>query len=111
MHRRFAGFGTLENLQFETVTSPDTRCPWCELHCQRTFVDVRVSGGRGRPRSKVPLPSGWERIIVNNSCAKGLSEDPREVKEVNEGLKAANAAYPNVGLMARRLGFSHRGEL
>jgi predicted CoA-substrate-specific enzyme activase len=102
---RFCGFEAIENLRFETTTSADTRCPWCELHCQRTFVDVRVPGARGRPDSKLPLAAGWQRIIVNNSCPKGLTEDPREVKRANESIEHTNDTYPNVGQVAHDLAF------
>ncbi len=102
---RFRGYRAMEALRFKSTTSADTQCRWCENQCQRTFVDVRVPGGPGRPRSKVPLQPGWDRIIVNNSCPKGLIEDPKEVKQVNEDIECGNGAYPDVGKLAHELAF------
>jgi predicted CoA-substrate-specific enzyme activase len=102
---RFRGYEVIENLRFETTTSAETRCPWCELHCQRSFVDVRVPGGRGRPHSKLPLAEGWDRIIVNNSCPKGLVEYPKEVKRVKDSIKCANETHPDVGQMVHDRAF------
>ena len=84
----------MDALRFKSTTSVDTRCLWCENQCQRTFVDVRVPGGPGRPQSKIPLRAGWDRIIVNNACPKGLIEDPKEVKRINERIESGNNAYP-----------------
>jgi predicted CoA-substrate-specific enzyme activase len=105
---RFRGFEAMENLRHKSTTSAETRCLWCENHCQRTFVDVRVPDGPGRPHSKIPLQAGWERIIVNNSCPKGLVEDPREVKRVNESIECENDAYPDVAKLAHDLAFRRR---
>jgi predicted CoA-substrate-specific enzyme activase len=102
---RFRGYEAMERLRFKTTTSADTRCRWCENRCQRTFVDVRVPRGPGRPHSKIPLQAGWDRIIVNNSCPKGLIEDPKAVKRVNESIDSGNEAYPDVGKLAHGLAF------
>ncbi len=102
---RFRGYDAMEKLQFKSTTSAETQCMWCENQCQRTFVDVRVPGGPGRPQSKIPLPEGWDRIIVNNSCPKGLIEDAKEVKQTNESIEFGNEAYPDVGKLAHDLAF------
>ncbi len=102
---RFRGLSVLENLNYRTTTSALTRCPWCQSHCQRTFIDVELPGAPGRSWSKVPLEPGWERIIVNNSCPKGLQEDVQEVKAVKDELERIKDAYPNIGQLARRHAF------
>jgi hypothetical protein len=102
---RFRGYDAIENLRYRATTSPETRCPWCTLHCQRSFIDVELPGGQGRPWSTVPLPEGWERVIVNNSCPRGLVEDPVEVRAVKDEMERVQHAFPNVGSMVRRDAF------
>jgi predicted CoA-substrate-specific enzyme activase len=102
---RFRGFHTLENLTYKTVTSMDTVCHWCPVNCQRSFIDAVIEGGKGRPWSKVPLGTGWERVIVNNSCPKGLVEDVNEMKTVKAEMEKTKNAYPNVADMVRRGAF------
>ena len=94
---RFKGFEIIESLTYKTITSLDTGCRWCPVNCKRTFVDVEIPGGKGRPWSKVPLAEGWERVIVNNSCPKGLVEDANEMKVIKAELEKTKAAFPNVG--------------
>jgi len=107
---KFRGFDVLERLNYRTTTSADTRCSWCDSHCQRTFVDVEVPGGKGRSWSKVPLPEGWDRVIVNNSCPKGLIEDAHEVKAVKDEIERVKNAYPNISQMVGRRAFHAHAE-
>ncbi len=102
---RFRGFGTIENLTYKTVTSTETVCHWCPVNCQRSFIDVELVGGKGRSWSKVPLAEGWERVIVNNSCPKGLVEDVNEMKAVKAEMEKTRNAYPNVADMVRKEAF------
>ncbi|MBE0549848.1 MAG: activase, partial [Rubrivivax sp.] len=83
---RFRGFAAISALDYHAATSADTVCPWCEMHCQRSFIDVAVDEGAGRPWSKVKLDPGWLRLIVNNACPKGLLENAHEVKAVKNEL-------------------------
>jgi len=107
---RFRGFDILETLDYRSTTSADTRCSWCDSQCQRTFVDVELPGGKGRPWSKVPLPEGWERVIVNNSCPKGLIEDAHEVKAVKDEIERVKHAFPNIAqVVGRRAFHAHAG--
>lgn len=101
----FRGFETIESLTYKTVTSLDTICRWCPVNCKRTFVDVQVPGGKGRSWSKVPLSEGWERVIVNNSCPKGLVEDTNEMRVVKGELEKTKAAFPNIGEHVRQEAF------
>lgn len=102
---QFQGFEIIESMTYKTTTSPDTVCKWCPVSCQRTFVDVQVPGGKGRTWSKVSLEEGWERIIVNNSCPKGLVEDANEMRVIKAELEKTKAAFPNVGELVRLEGF------
>ena len=84
---RFRGYDVIDQLQHLSTTSEDTVCHWCAVNCKRTFIDVRVDGGRGRGWSKIPLAAGWERVISGNTCPKGLLEDINEMKVVKASLE------------------------
>ena len=102
---RFRGFDAIERLQHVSTTNDDTVCHWCAVNCKRTFIDVQVDGGRGRPWSKVPLSEGWERVISGNTCPKGLLEDLNEMKVAKAALEEARDAHPNIGAMVREQAF------
>lgn len=102
---RFRGFETIESLTYNTITSLDTICKWCPVNCKRTFVDVQVPGGKGRTWSKVSLSEGWERVIVNNSCPKGLVEDANEMRVIKAELEKTKSAFPNIGEYVRHEAF------
>ena len=101
----FRGFDVIENLTYATTTAKDTVCNWCPVNCQRSFIDVELPGGKGRSWSKVPLSVGWERVIVNNSCPKGLVEDLNEMKVIKAGIEKTKNAFPNIADMVRQEGF------
>ena len=102
---RFRGYELIESLEYTSTTNEHTTCNWCTVNCKRTFIDVRMPGGAGRPWSKVPLTEGWERVISGNSCPKGLVEDVNEMKAVKEKLEEAKRAYPNIGELVRENAF------
>ena len=45
---------------------------------------------------------GWERVIVNNSCPKGLVEDLNEMKVIKAGIEKTKNAFPNIADMVRQ---------
>src|SRR5580693_1438435 len=102
---KFRGFDAIERLTYKTATSVDTVCHWCPVTCQRSFIDVELEGGKGREWSKVPLEKGWERVIVNNSCPKGLVEDLNEMKVIKIGMEKTKNAFPNVADLVRKEAF------
>jgi len=102
---KFRGFEAIERLTYKTATSVDTVCHWCPVTCQRSFIDVELEGGKGRSWSKVPLEQGWERVIVNNSCPKGLVEDLNEMKVIKVGMEKTKNAFPNVADLVRKEAF------
>jgi predicted CoA-substrate-specific enzyme activase len=102
---QFRGFDVVENLSYTTTTAKDTVCNWCPVNCQRSFIDVELPGGKGREWSKVPLSLGWERVIVNNSCPKGLVEDLNEMKVIKAEIEKTKNAFPNIADMVRKEGF------
>ena len=75
------------------------------MNCQRSFIDVKLLEAQGRPWSKVPLAAGWERVIVNNSCPKGLVEDLSEMRVIKAEIEKTKNAYPNIADMVRQEGF------
>jgi hypothetical protein len=77
------------------------------VNCQRTYIDVQLPGGRGRPWSRVPLRDGWQRVITNNCCPKGLVEDEQEMRQVKAAMEKQRNEYPNVAEMVRRQAFRH----
>ena len=101
----FRGFDVIETLNYKTTTAKETVCNWCAVNCQRSFIDVELPGGNGREWSKVPLSLGWERVIVNNSCPKGLVEDLNEMKVIKAGIEKTKNAYPNIADMVRKEAF------
>ena len=101
----FRGFDAIERLAYKTVTSTDTVCHWCPVNCQRSFIDVELDQGQGRAWSKVPLGTGWERVIVNNSCPKGLVEDLNEMKVIKTEIERTKNAFPNVADLVRQEAF------
>ena len=104
---RFRGFDVIEALTYHSTTALETVCKWCPVNCQRTFLDVELPGGKGRPWSQVPLSEGWERVITNNSCPKGLVEDVNELRVVKAGIEKTKDAYPNIAEMVRTQAFRH----
>lgn len=102
---KFRGFEAIEKIEYRAITSQDTVCNWCPINCQRTFIDVKLPEGEGRPWSKVPLEKGWVRLIVNNSCPKGLVEDERELKVIKEQMEKVKKNFPNVSQIVRKSAF------
>ena len=102
---RFRGYEVIESLEYTSTTNEHTTCNWCPVSCKRTFIDVRLSDGKGRPWSKVPLAGGWERVISGNSCPKGLLEDVNEMRVVKKNMEAVKDAHPNIAEMVRENAF------
>lgn len=102
---RFRGFDIIESLVYTSTTNEHTVCHWCPCNCKRTFIDVQLPDGKGRPWSKVPVAEGWQRVISGNSCPKGLVEDVNEMRVVKAQLEDVKRAYPNVGELVRKDAF------
>lgn len=102
---RFRGYDVIESLEYTSATNEHTTCTWCPVSCKRTFIDVRLPTGLGRPWSKVPLAAGWERVISGNSCPKGLLEDVNEMRVVKKNLESIKDAYPNTAELVRETAF------
>jgi predicted CoA-substrate-specific enzyme activase len=100
----FIGLRNVQEISYVTHRNEDTRCYFCKNKCLRTFIDVKVSGGQigGEPlhaepprKSKIPILPGIKRLIVGNSCEKGLVEDVADMKVIKKGLDLVKNANPN----------------
>lgn len=103
----FRGYDAIEALEYTSTTSDQTTCDWCSVDCRRTFIDVRLPDGKGRPWSIVPLAEGWERVISGNACPKGLLENANEMRVVMAQLDEVKREYPNVAELVRENAFRH----
>ncbi|MDH5627378.1 MAG: acyl-CoA dehydratase activase-related protein, partial [Candidatus Krumholzibacteria bacterium] len=105
----FIGLDAVETISYTATTSEETRCHFCKNECLRTFIDVEAVGkvkheqgdvetavsAAGSRKSKVALTPGARRLIVNNSCEKGLVEDVESMREIKKDLDARLKAAPN----------------
>jgi predicted CoA-substrate-specific enzyme activase len=98
----FIGLNNVERISYDTHRNENTRCYFCKNKCLRTFIDVKVSGAPNEseeqepPRkSKIPILPGVKRLIVGNSCERGLVEDVNDMRVIKKGMDAVKAANPN----------------
>jgi predicted CoA-substrate-specific enzyme activase len=93
----FIGFEAVEKIAYVTHRNENTRCYFCKNKCMRTFIDVQIaSADESWKKSKIPIPVGIKRLIVGNSCEKGLVEDVNDMREIKKGLDAAKKENPNM---------------
>ncbi|HKV38111.1 MAG TPA: BadF/BadG/BcrA/BcrD ATPase family protein [Blastocatellia bacterium] len=107
MRTSFIGLNRVQEVTYESHRNEDTRCYFCKNKCLRTFIDVKVSEERleddqSTRKSKIPIPIGVKRLIVGNSCEKGLVEDVSDMKVIKKGLDAVKSANPNFVEVAAR---------
>ncbi|MCK5618054.1 MAG: CoA activase [Candidatus Krumholzibacteria bacterium] len=114
----FIGLDATSRVSYSTTTSENTRCHFCKNECLRTFVDVEIGhhehhqgevdtelAAQGSHKSKVPLAPGARRLIVGNSCEKGLVEDVDAMRVIKRELDAALGASPNLMAVAAKAVF------
>ena len=103
----FIGLDKVKEISYKSTTNEGTRCYFCKNKCLRTFIDVKVSDTLAeepiqtpsepkRFKSKVPLEAGAKRLIVGNSCEKGLVEDVNDMRVIKKDLDAKLDASPNL---------------
>lgn len=99
MRTSFIGLDRVQEISYVTHRNEDTRCYFCKNKCLRTFIDVTVSDketATEQPRkSKIPILPGVKRLIVGNSCEKGLVEDVADMRVIKKGLDELKNANPN----------------
>ncbi len=96
----FIGLENVEHITYDTHRNENTRCFFCKNKCLRTFIDVKLANGSQEepepPRkSKIPILPGVKRLIVGNSCEKGLVEDVSDMRVIKKGLDEVKSANPN----------------
>src|SRR5579862_1215976 len=106
----FIGLDAVEKISYVTHRSEDTRCYFCKNKCLRTFIDVKLQPGVtvenvGFKTSKIPIAADTKRLIVNNSCDRGLVEDVNAMREIKKGMDSMRDAYPNMAEIAAKQAF------
>jgi len=106
----FIGLEAVQKISYVTHRNEDTRCYFCKNKCLRTFMDVKMLPGvqvenLGSKTSKIPIAPGTKRLIVNNSCDKGLVEDVNAMREIKKGMDSVKDANPNMAEVAAKLAF------
>jgi predicted CoA-substrate-specific enzyme activase len=106
MRTQFIGFDAVNNISYVTHRSENTRCYFCKNKCMRTFIDVNIKGAdESWKKSKLPLIKDIKRLIVGNSCEKGLVEDVNDMREIKKGLDQAKKDNPNMAEVGARYAF------
>ncbi len=99
-HRtRFIGLDAVEDISYDTHRSEDTRCYFCKNKCLRTFIDISLPDDNEQyvsPKSKIPAGPGVKRLIVGNSCERGLVEDVEAMKVIKKGMDEKKRENPNM---------------
>jgi predicted CoA-substrate-specific enzyme activase len=97
-HRtQFIGIDRVQEVTYVSHRSEDTRCYFCKNRCLRTFIDVNVGEDMAddpRP-SKIEILPGVKRLIVGNSCERGLVEDVEAMRVIKKGMDSNRELYPN----------------
>jgi len=107
----FIGLDAVEKITYVSHRNENTRCHFCKNNCLRTFIDVKlISGGLTEEEikernSKVPQQPGTKRLIVGNSCEKGLVEDVDEMRVIKKELDTVKEANPNLAEIAAKIVF------
>ena len=98
-HRtQFIGIDRVQEITYSSHRSEETRCYFCKNRCLRTFIDVEVGeDGADEPRpSKIPILPGVKRLIVGNSCERGLVEDVEAMRVIKKGMDSNKERFPNL---------------
>jgi len=102
----FIGLDAVGDISYITHRSEDTRCYFCKNKCMRTFIDVSIADAdESWKKSKIPILPGVKRLIVGNSCEKGLVEDVTDMREIKKGLDAMKKDNPNMAEVAAKAAF------
>jgi predicted nucleotide-binding protein (sugar kinase/HSP70/actin superfamily) len=106
----FIGLEAVQRISYNSHRNENTRCYFCKNKCLRTFVDVKVSEvddveNVGSKTSKIPILPGVKRLIVGNSCERGLVEDVNAMREIKKGMDAMRDANPNMAEVAAKAAF------
>jgi predicted nucleotide-binding protein (sugar kinase/HSP70/actin superfamily) len=113
----FIGLERTAATTYITTTDERTRCHFCKNACLRTFVDIQFAtngrapsratalAGEGAGPSQVPKVPGARRLILGNSCEKGLVEDVDDMRVIKAQIDATVKDTPNLVEVAARAAF------
>lgn len=106
----FIGLDAVQRISYSSHRNENTRCYFCKNKCLRTFIDVKVSEvndveNAGSKTSKIPILPGVKRLIVGNSCERGLVEDINAMREIKKGMDAMREANPNMAEVGAKAPF------
>jgi activator of 2-hydroxyglutaryl-CoA dehydratase/predicted nucleotide-binding protein (sugar kinase/HSP70/actin superfamily) len=105
----FIGLDAVEKITYQTHRNENTRCYFCKNKCLRSFIDVKVDVQLEEEpvayKSKIPLEAGSKRLIVGNSCEKGLVEDIEAMRVIKKGLDTVKGQNPNLVEIAAKAVF------
>jgi activator of 2-hydroxyglutaryl-CoA dehydratase/predicted nucleotide-binding protein (sugar kinase/HSP70/actin superfamily) len=91
----FIGFDVVERMTYAATTSEQTICPFCNNHCQRTFIDMETESAQ----------DGARRLITGNACEKGAAEDPKQVRAIADQLNDVLRRTDNFPAIAAKEAF------
>ncbi len=106
----FIGFDAVKDITFETHRNEDTRCHFCKNLCLRSFIDVSIPGVEREEDtsgyvSKIPLAPDAQRLIVSNSCERGLVEDEPQMLVIQANVNKVKTDNPNLVELAGKAVF------
>lgn len=106
----FIGFDAVKDITFETHRNENTRCHFCKNLCLRSFIDVSIPGIGNKSKSseyksKIPLAPDAQRLIVSNSCERGLVEDEEQMLVIQADVNKVKTSNPNLAELAAKAAF------
>lgn len=106
----FIGFEAVKDITFVTHRNEDTRCHFCQNLCLRSFIDVTIPGSQKDKDtqeyvSKIPLAPDAQRLIVSNSCERGLVEDEEQSLVILADVNVVKTQNPNLAELAAKAAF------
>ncbi len=106
----FIGFEAVKDITFVTHRNENTRCHFCKNLCLRSFIDVTIPGSKKEKepseyKSKIPLAPDAQRLIVSNSCERGLVEDEEQMLVIQAGVSKVKNQNPNLVELAAKAAF------
>jgi len=94
----FIGINEAADIQFTAKNDETTICKKCNIHCKRTFIEIKSAAAAGKQK---------ELFISGYSCDNGSSEDSEAVKDKLRKLKEIYAKNPDITEVAAHDAFSH----
>ena len=106
----FIGFKAVKDITFVTHRNENTRCHFCKNLCLRSFIDVTIPGSNKKSepsefKSKIQLGQDAQRLIVSNSCERGLVEDEKQMLVIQADVTQVKSQNPNLAELASKAAF------